>query len=70
MFYIIISIVVVNSFILSSYAPVSKEKKFTDQRAFKEILYKALFACLTGADTISSNILPINSVDPAILGTH
>ena len=77
-FYTIIGIVVVNSFILSSYAPVSKEKKFTDQRAFREMLHKALFvrstgadaARLTGADAVSSDILPIGPVDPAALGTH
>ena len=61
---------VVNSFILLSYAPVSKEKKFTDQHTFRELLYKILFARLIGADTVSSNILSISPVDLAILSTH
>ena len=59
-----------NLFILLSYAPVFKEKKSTDQHAFREILYKALFARLIGADIVSSDILPIGPADLAILGTH
>ena len=34
------------------------------------MLYKAFFARLIGADTVSSNILPINPVNLVILGTH
>ena len=34
------------------------------------MLYKALFARLTGADAVSSDILPIGPVDSATLGTH
>ena len=49
MFYTIIGIVVVNSYLLSAYAPVPEERKFTKQLAFREALCKALFAYSTGA---------------------
>ena len=49
MFYTLISIVVVNSYLLSLYAPVPKEKKFMEHLAFREALYKALFEHVTGA---------------------
>ena len=47
-FYTIIGIVVVNSYLLSTYTPVSKEKKFTEQIKFREALCKALFDHSTG----------------------
>ena len=43
-FYTMIGIVVVNSYLLSAYAPVPEEKKFTKQIKFREALCKALFA--------------------------
>ena len=49
MFYTLIGIVVVNSYLLSSYAAVPKEDKFTKHLAFREALYKALFDHATGA---------------------
>ena len=49
MFYTLISVIVVNSYLLSSYAPVPKEKKFIEHVAFREALYKALFEHATGA---------------------
>ena len=51
MFYTLIGIVVVNSYLLSSYAAVPKKDKFTMYLAFREALYKALFIHTTGAET-------------------
>ena len=60
MFYTMIGIVVVNSFLLSSYAPVSKKDKFTDHSVFREALYKQLFKHVTGAEAAgASDMLPI-----------
>ena len=60
-FYIIIGIVVVNSYLLSSYAQVPKEDKFIDHLAFRQALYKQLFAYTTGiAGAVgAAEILPI-----------
>ena len=49
MFYTLISIVVVNSYLLSSYAAVPKKEKFTKYLIYREALYKVLFAQATGA---------------------
>ena len=43
MFYSLISIIVVNFFLLSTYAPTTKEDKFLIYLAFREALYKDLF---------------------------
>ena len=44
MFYSLVDIVAVNSFLLSSYAPVAEVGKFLKHRAFREALCKELFA--------------------------
>ena len=49
MFYTLIDIIIVNSYLLSSYAAVPKEDKFTKYLAFREALYKVLFNHATGA---------------------
>ena len=49
MFYTTISIVVINSFLLSLHAPVAKKDKFIKYVAFREALYKGLFDHATGA---------------------
>ena len=61
MFYTMIGIVVVNSYLLSSYAQVPKEDKFTDHLAFRQALYKGLFEYATGAAGAAGavEILPV-----------
>ena len=60
MFYTLIGIMVVNSYLLSSYAAVPKEDKFTKYLAFRETLYKALFKHATGAEAAGAkDALPI-----------
>ena len=49
MLYTIISMVIVNLYLLSLHAPVPKENKFTNHLAFRQALYKALFQHSTGA---------------------
>ena len=48
MFYTMVGMVVVNSYLLSAFTPVPKKEKFTDHSAFREALYKALFQHSTG----------------------
>ena len=43
-FYTMVGIVVVNSYLLSSYASVPKKKKFVSYLAFRKALYKVLFS--------------------------
>ena len=43
MFYSLLNIVVVNSFLLSYHAPIAKEDKFSEHRAFRKTLCKGLF---------------------------
>ena len=43
MFYSLLNIVVINSFLLSYYAPITKEDKFSEYKAFRKILCKGLF---------------------------
>ena len=60
MFYTLIGIVVVDSYLLSSYAAVPKEDKFTKHLALREALYKALFTHATGAAAVGANeTLPV-----------
>ena len=44
MFYNLISVITVNFFLLFTYAPAAKENKFSIYLAFRETLYKDLFA--------------------------
>ena len=59
MFYTVIGVVVVNSYLLSLYAPVPKEKKFMEHLAFREALYKALFQHSTRAAVAGAASLPV-----------
>ena len=60
MFYTLISIVVINSYLLLSYAAVLKEDKFTKYLVFRETLYKALFKYAIGAEAAGAkDILPV-----------
>ena len=43
MFYNLLNVVVVNSFLLSYHVPVAKEDKFSEYRAFRKALCKGLF---------------------------
>ena len=43
MFYRLLNIVIVNSFLLSYHAPIAKEDKFSKHRAFRKALCKGLF---------------------------
>ena len=43
MFYSLLNIIVVNSFLLSYHAPIAKEDKFSEHRAFRQALCKGLF---------------------------
>ena len=68
MFYTLIGIVVVNSYLLSLYAAVPKKEKFK-HLAYKETLYKALFAQATGAVAAGAQETlpvagPVNAVLP------
>ena len=49
MFYSVIEIIIVNSYLLSLHAPVSEKKKFTTYLTFRETLYKQLFMHTSGA---------------------
>ena len=69
MFYTLVGIVVVNSYLLSSYAAVPKKEKFTKHLAYRETLYKALFAQATGAVAAGAQETlpvagPVNAVLP------
>ena len=44
MFYNLVGVIAVNSFLLSTYAPAAKEDKFSTHLAFREALCKGLFA--------------------------
>ena len=60
MFYTLISIMVINSYLLLFYAAVLKEDKFTKYLAFRETLYKALFKYATDAEAAGAkDILPV-----------
>ena len=60
MLYTVISMVIMNSYLLSLHAPVPKENKFTDYLAFRQALYKALFQHLTGAAAAgAAELLPV-----------
>ena len=60
MFYILIGIIIINFYLLSSYAAMPKEAKFTKYLAFREALYKALFNYATGAAVVGAKeIMPI-----------
>ena len=49
-----------NSYLLSSYAAVPKEDKFTKHLALREALYKVLFTHATGAAAVGANeTLPV-----------
>ena len=57
MFYTLISIVVINFYLLLSYIAILKENKFTKYLVFRETLYKALFKY-----TISAEIAGIKNI--------
>ena len=69
MFYAMIGIVVVNSYLLSSYAPVSRKEKFAKHLAFREALFKQLFEHATGVEVAigAANVLPVAGPINAIL---
>ena len=56
MFYTISNIVIINSYLLSAYAPIPEERKFTKQIKFREALCKTLFTHLTNAVASAGNI--------------
>ena len=71
MFYTMLGIVVVKSFLLLFYSSVPEKDKFTKQCLFREALYKALFACLKDIDTVGTAdtlLFMAGPVDPAALG--
>ena len=43
MFYSLLNIVIMNSFLLSYHAPITKEDKFSKHKVFKKTLCKGLF---------------------------
>ena len=43
MFYSLLNIVVMNSFLLSYHAPITKEDKFSEHKVFRKALCKGLF---------------------------
>ena len=49
MFYNLIDVVVINSFLLSYYAPVTNEDKFLIYLTFREALCKGLFIYIVAA---------------------
>ena len=53
MFYSLIGIIVINSFLLSTYAPTTKKNKFSTYLAFREALYKDLFTHARLHSTVS-----------------
>ena len=52
MFYTLINIIIINFYLLSSYAAVPKGDKFTKYLSFRETLYKALLKHAPGAAVI------------------
>ena len=75
MFYDLIGVVVINSFLLSYYAPVANEDKFLIYLAFREALCKGLFTHVAAAaagiaDAIATpvagpvNVVPVAGVMP------
>ena len=54
MFYSLLNIVVVNSFLLSYHAPIAKEDKFSEHRVFRKALCKGLFIYIR-----SQSIVPV-----------
>ena len=55
-----ISIIVVNLYLLSLHAPVPRENKYIDYLAFRQALYKAFFQHLIGAAAAgAANTLPV-----------
>ena len=55
-----ISVIVMNLYLLSLHAPVPKKNKYTDYLAFRQALYKALFQHLTGAAVVgAADTLPV-----------
>ena len=59
-FYTLISIIVINFYLLSSYATILKEDKFTKYLIFRETLYKVLFKYAINVEIVGAkNILPV-----------
>ena len=59
-FYTLISIMVINFYLLSSYAAILKENKFTKYLVFRETLYKVLFKYTINVEAVGAkNILPV-----------
>ena len=50
MFYLVIKIIIINSYLLSLHASVPEKKKFTIYLAFREALYKQLFMHILGVE--------------------
>ena len=50
MFYSVIKIIIINSYLLSLYAPVPEKEKFTIYLAFRKALYKQLFIHILSAE--------------------
>ena len=61
MFYNLIGVVVINSFLLSYYAPVTNEDKFLMYLIFREALCKGLFTYIVAAvvDIVDIIITPV-----------
>ena len=59
MFYIMIGMVIVNLYLLSSYAPVPGKERFTKQLAFREVLFKQLFEHAIGVEAVTNAALPV-----------
>ena len=52
MFYNLVSVIAMNSFLLSTYAPAAKENKFSTYLAFREALCKGLFVHAKSHSTV------------------
>ena len=73
MFYSLVSIIAINSFLLSTYAPTAKEDKFSIYLAFREALCKGLFTHIRPHSIIiitsSITVVVINKVAVGVVGT-
>ena len=67
-FYSLLDIVVVNSFLLSCYAPVTKEDRFLTHRAFREALCKDLFTYAVPTAAAAATVVGPVHIMPAVVG--
>ena len=69
MFYSLLNIVVVNSFLLSYYISITKKNKFSKYKVFRKTLCKGLFIYIRSQSIVPIADIVITAYVVAIVGT-